>query len=84
MVAIGAGVVIDDRDTAFAELEAAGVIAPAGFDDANGNSVYRLLKFPLGEEGLRLRALFGRHVQGGDAAASRGAVNPGHARAGAS
>jgi hypothetical protein len=48
------------------ELERAGVIAPAGFDDANGNPAYRLLKFPPGEEGLRLRALFDQHVQGRD------------------
>jgi hypothetical protein len=59
-------VVIDERDLAFAELEAAGVIAPAGFDDANGNPAYRLLKFPPGEEGARLRALFERHIQGHD------------------
>jgi hypothetical protein len=57
-------IVISERDLAFAELEAAGVIALAGFDDANGNPAYRLLKFPSGEEGLRLRALFGQHVQG--------------------
>jgi hypothetical protein len=63
--------VISERDLAFAELEAAGVIAPAGFDDANGNPAYRLLEFPAGEEGLRLRALFGRYVQGRDSAASR-------------
>jgi hypothetical protein len=28
----------DDRDLALAELEAAGVIAPAGFNDTNGNA----------------------------------------------
>jgi hypothetical protein len=48
------------------ELIAAGVIAPAGFDDANGNPAYRLLKFPPGEEGERLKALFDRHIQGRD------------------
>jgi hypothetical protein len=64
MVAIGAGVVISDRDLAFAELEAAAVIAPAGSDDANGNPVYRLLGFPSGENGRRLKALFDQHVQG--------------------
>jgi hypothetical protein len=52
----------DDRDAAFAELEAAGVIAAAGFDDPNGNPAYRMLKFPPGEEGERLRALFDRFV----------------------
>jgi hypothetical protein len=59
-------VVIDERDLAFAELEAAGVIAPAGFDDANGNPAYRFLKFPPGEESLRLKALLDRHIQGRD------------------
>jgi hypothetical protein len=54
------------RDSAFAELEAAGVIAPAEFEDANGNPAYRFLKFPPGEEGLRLEALFDRHIQGRD------------------
>jgi hypothetical protein len=54
----------DPRDQAFAELEAAGVIAPTGSDDANGNPMYRLLAFPSGAEGLRLRALFDRHIQG--------------------
>jgi hypothetical protein len=57
--------VIDERDWR-AELEAAGVIAPAGFDDTNGNPAYRLLKFPPGAEGLRLGALFDQHVQGRD------------------
>jgi hypothetical protein len=56
--------VIDDRDLASAELKAAGVIAPAGFNDANGNGAYRLLGFPPDEEGERLRALFDRHIQG--------------------
>jgi hypothetical protein len=56
-------VVIDGRDLAFAELEAAGVIAPADFEDANGNPAYRFLKFPPGEEGLRLEALFDRHYR---------------------
>ena len=64
MVAIEAGVVISDCDLAFAELEAAGVIAPAGSDDANGNPAYRLFGFPPGENGKRLKALFDRHVQG--------------------
>jgi hypothetical protein len=58
--------VISDRDLAFAELEAAGVIAPAGFDDPNGNPAYRSLKFPSGEEGERLKALFDRRIQGRD------------------
>ena len=53
-----------ERDLALAELEAAGVIAPAGFNDPNGNPAYRLLKFPAGEEGERLKALFDRHVHG--------------------
>jgi hypothetical protein len=56
----------DARDLALAALEAAGVIAPAGFNDANGNPAFRLLKFPPGEEGERLKALFDRHVQGRD------------------
>ena len=55
---------ISDRDLAFAELEATGVIARAGFDDANGNPAYRLLEFPPGDEGIRLEALFDRHIQG--------------------
>ena len=54
----------DARDLAFAALEAAGVIAPAGFNEANGNPVFRLLKFPSGEEGERLKALFDRYVEG--------------------
>jgi hypothetical protein len=65
MDTLGIGVVISERDWV-TELEAAGVIAPAGFNDANGNPAYRLLKFPPGEEGLRLRALFDQHVQGRD------------------
>jgi hypothetical protein len=52
-------------------LERAAVIAPAGFDDPNGNPVYRLLGFPPGEEGERLRALFARHVRTGSRSASR-------------
>ena len=56
----------NERDLALAELEAAGVIAPAGFNDPNGNPAYRLLKFPSGEEGERLKALFDRHIQGRD------------------
>jgi hypothetical protein len=63
--AVGTRIVIDERDWV-SELEAAGVIAPAGFDDANGNPAYRLLKFPPGEEGERLRALFDQQVQGRD------------------
>ena len=54
----------DARDLAFAALEAAGVIAPAGLNDPNGNPVFRLLKFPSGEEGGRLKALFDRYVEG--------------------
>jgi hypothetical protein len=57
--------VISERDW-LDELVAAGVIAPAGFDDANGNPAYRLLKFPPGEEGERLKALFDRHIKGRD------------------
>ena len=51
------------RDLAFAKLEAAGVIARAGFDDARGLPAYRLLGFPRGKKGVRLRALFDRHVK---------------------
>jgi hypothetical protein len=54
----------DERDRALTELHAAGVIAPVGFDDANGNLVYRMLKFPSGEEGEKLKALFDRHIHG--------------------
>jgi hypothetical protein len=54
----------DERDHALTELQAAGVIAPAGFDDANGNPAYRMLKISPGEEGERLKALFDRHVHG--------------------
>jgi hypothetical protein len=46
------------------ELVSAGVLALAGFDDANGNPAYRLLGFPLGAEGERLKILFDRHIQG--------------------
>jgi hypothetical protein len=53
----------DARDLALAALETARVIAPAGYD-ANGNPVFRVLKFPSGEEGERLKALFDRYVQG--------------------
>ena len=53
----------DARDLALAALEAAGVIAPAGFNDANGNPAFRLLKFPSGEENERLKALFDRYVE---------------------
>ena len=55
---------IDARDKAIAELVAAGVIALAGFNDGNGNPAYRLLGFPPGERGEKLRALFDRHVKG--------------------
>jgi hypothetical protein len=55
---------MNDRDLALAELKAAGVIAPAGFDDANGNPAYRMLNFPPGKDGERLKALFDRHIQG--------------------
>ncbi len=48
-----------------AELIAAGVIASTGFADANGNIMYRFVKFPEGEEGERLKKLFNRHVQTG-------------------
>jgi hypothetical protein len=58
--------VTTDRDMALAELMRAGVIAPAGFNDDNGNPAYRLLEFPSGAEGVRLRALFDRHIQGRD------------------
>ena len=54
----------NERDLALAELHAAGVIAPAGFDDANGNPAYRFLKFPPGEEGEQLKAVFDRYVVG--------------------
>jgi hypothetical protein len=56
--------VTDERDLAFDELQAAGVIAPAGFDDANGNPAFKLLRFPPGAEGEKLKALFDRHIQG--------------------
>jgi hypothetical protein len=55
---------VDERDRALIELQAAGVIAPAGFDDANGNPAYRMLKFPSDDEGERLKALFDGHVYG--------------------
>jgi hypothetical protein len=45
------------------ELVKGGVIALAGFDDANGNPAYKMLGFPPGEEGVRLRALFEKHVR---------------------
>jgi hypothetical protein len=54
---------INPRDRAFAELEAAGVIEPAGFD-GNGNLSYRFLGFPSGADGEALKALFDRHIQG--------------------
>jgi hypothetical protein len=38
--------------------------ATAEFDDAKGTPAYRFLKFPPGEEGERLKALFDRHVHG--------------------
>ena len=53
-----------ERDQAFAELERAGVIEPTGSDDSNGNPMYRLLAFPSGKKGERLKALFDRHIQG--------------------
>jgi hypothetical protein len=65
----------DERDRALTDLQAAGVIAPAGFNDANGNPAWRMLKFPAGTEGERLKALFDRHIAGreslDDAAPSR-------------
>jgi hypothetical protein len=64
-------VVTNARDRAFAELERAGVIKRADFVDANGNLVYRLLGFPSGAEGVRLKALFARHVQEGKADPAR-------------
>jgi hypothetical protein len=39
----------EERDRALLELQAAGVIAPAGFSDPNGNPAYRMLKFPPSE-----------------------------------
>jgi hypothetical protein len=54
----------DERDRALNELQATGIIATAGFDDANGNPAYRMLKFPPGEEGDRLKVLLDRHIQG--------------------
>jgi hypothetical protein len=61
MGALGTGVVTSDaRDRAFAELMSANVITFAGFNDHNGNAAYRLVGFPSGEEGLRLRGLFDR------------------------
>jgi hypothetical protein len=54
----------DERDAAFAELAAAKVIEPAGFNDGNGNPAFRLLGFPPGERGRKLQALFDWHVKG--------------------
>jgi hypothetical protein len=62
--AVATAMTTEERDRALTELQAAGVIARAGFNDANGNPAYRLLKFPPGEEGERLKALFDRHVRG--------------------
>jgi hypothetical protein len=53
------------------ELIDAGVLVPADAVDANGNLVYRLLGFPSGAEGVRLKALFARHVQEGKADPAR-------------
>ena len=50
-----------ERDFALAELEAAGILVRAGFDDV-GAAVYRMTKFPEGEQGARLRALFEGHI----------------------
>jgi hypothetical protein len=44
-------------------LEAAGVIVRAESRDANGNVVFRVGRFPDGEEGERLRKLFDRNVK---------------------
>jgi hypothetical protein len=63
------------------ELVTAGVIAPTGFNDLNGNPAYRLLRFPGGEEGLRLKALFDRHVQGHDGQRRAGSPRIGRASA---
>ena len=54
----------DARDKAIAKLVNAGVVALAGFNDANGNPAYRLLGFPPGERGRKLKALFDQHVKG--------------------
>jgi hypothetical protein len=54
----------NERDLAFAELTAAKVIEPAGFNDGNGNPAFRLLGFPSGERGRKLQALFDQHVKG--------------------
>jgi hypothetical protein len=65
----------DDCDAALAELETAGVLVPAGFDDPNGNPAFRFVGFPPGAEGERLRVLFDKHIQArnrlADAAAPR-------------
>jgi hypothetical protein len=66
MDAVGISIVTSDRDQALAELMDAGVLVRAGFDDDNGNPAYRMLKFPPGEEGERLKALFDRHIKGRD------------------
>jgi hypothetical protein len=55
----------DDRDLAFAELERAGVIERTEVIDGNNNRAYRLVGFPPGSEGARLRALFDQHIQRG-------------------
>jgi hypothetical protein len=55
----------DERDW-LVELEAAGVLVATELIDDNGNAAYRLVGFPPGEEGERLRALFDQHVQGSD------------------
>ena len=58
--AVATAMTTEERDRALTELQSASVIAPAGFNDPNGNPAYRLLKFPPGEEGERLKALFDR------------------------
>jgi hypothetical protein len=56
--------VTDERDQAIVELVAAKVIELTDIIDGNGNRAYRMLKFPPGERGRKLQALFDRHIQG--------------------
>jgi hypothetical protein len=53
--------VTSERDW-LAELERAGVISRTELVDDNGNLAWRLVGFPAGEEGVRLRALFDQFV----------------------
>jgi hypothetical protein len=61
----GTTIVISERDWVD-ELIDAGVLMATDATDSNGNPIFRVAGFPLGEEGKRLKALFDRHVQGRD------------------